>query len=348
MENKQSKREASEKKLEVIPIQPHRFNIETESSEMRKYLQENGYAVIKSVAFPDEIQIAKNLFWDCAENISPNLSRSNPNTWIDKNWVGDPSNGICSFMNHSEFVWKTRLLPLVKKTFAEIWKTSDLIVSFDAANVFRPWRKEESWRTKGGWWHLDQNALTGEHKEGLACVQGLVTYYDATEETGGLCLIPKSHLKFKKVCERAPAARLKIDYVQLSSETEPILQSENAILICAKAGDLILWDSRTIHCNTPSLINNDEGEIKRNKDNNFDIIRLVSYVCMVPFNNASSDVIESRKEGFRLKKPTSHWPTKAIKTALCLDGEPFKIEECNQEMLDLVGFRKNDLRCVIF
>ena len=105
----------------IIPVEPFRFDIETEAQQMLKYLHENGYAVIKAVASNDEIELGKKLFWDWAERISPNLFRGNPNTWTDKNWVGDSNNGICSFINHSEFVWKTRLLPLVKKTFAEIW-----------------------------------------------------------------------------------------------------------------------------------------------------------------------------------------------------------------------------------
>ena len=221
-------------------------------------------------------------------------------------------------------------------------------MSFDAANAFRPWQREANWKTKGGWWHLDQNALTGEHDDDdLACVQGFVTYYDPNEETGGLCLIPKSHFEFKQVCKRAPAARLKIDFVQLSSEIEPVLQSSNAILVCAKAGDLVIWDSRTIHCNTPSLLKESQCFININEKYD-DIIRLVSYVCMVPYKHASRGVIESRKKGFIFKKPTGHWPTKEIKTELCVDDKPIKIDECSKEVLDLVGFREKSWICIIF
>ena len=31
------------------------------------------------------------------------------------------------------------------------------------------------------------------------------------------------------------------------------LEGLEAKLVCANAGDLLLWDSRTVHCNTPSL-----------------------------------------------------------------------------------------------
>lgn len=338
-------------RLEVplIPYSPPRFDIASESFQIVEYLNKYGYAVVKNVASENEIFEARKLFWDWAEKISPNLSRKDPESWTDKNWVGNPNNGICAFVHHSEFAWKTRLLPLVKKAFSEIWKSSDLIVSFDSANAFRPWQREITWQTKGGWWHIDQNSLTGEHAQGRVCVQGFVTYYDATQETGGLCLIPKSHIDFKKVCERASSAKLGSDFVPVIIEEEPILQNENGILILLQAGDLVLWDSRTIHCNTPGWKDqkNQINEISNNNENYNELIRLISYVCMVPYSRASRKVIESRKQGFILKKPTSHWPTKEITTYLTCDDEPFKIEECSKEMLELVGFRENKNFCNI-
>jgi hypothetical protein len=47
----------------------------------------------------------------------------------------------------------------------------DLVVSFDGGNAFRPWRHNPSWKTKGGWWHVDQNSLKGEQRRGRVCVQ---------------------------------------------------------------------------------------------------------------------------------------------------------------------------------
>jgi hypothetical protein len=42
------------------------------------------------------------------------------------------------------------MLPKIKKTFQAIWNTDDLIVSFDAGNVFRPWKYNAKWKTSGG------------------------------------------------------------------------------------------------------------------------------------------------------------------------------------------------------
>merc|ERR1712154_110905 len=39
------------------------------------------------------------------------------------------------------------------------------------------------------------------------------------------------------------------------------------LLICCKAGDLVLWDSRTIHCNSPSLLSAEQMQTKYSAQN---------------------------------------------------------------------------------
>lgn len=74
---------------------------------------------------------------------------------------------------------------------AAIWGTSALLCSFDGLNVFRPWSAgsggKAHWRTRGGWFHVDQNPRL---RPGRHCVQGLVTLTDCTEASGGLVVIP--------------------------------------------------------------------------------------------------------------------------------------------------------------
>lgn len=133
----------------------------------------------------------------------------------------------------------------------QVWGgDDDLIVSFDGGNAFRPWKINRSWSTKGGWWHVDQvcrfaypyvfclnasqNSLRGPHRCGRVCVQGLVTYYDATEDTGGLCVIPASHRAHDELCNRSASAKSLIDFVSVNAH-DPIL-SGGGILVCAQAG----------------------------------------------------------------------------------------------------------------
>jgi hypothetical protein len=252
-----------------------RFNLRTENEvyDMLSHLDQEGYAVIaNAVPTHEEIEQLKDLFWNCIETTSnQTITRDDPISWSDANgWPGNKSTGIISSpsFNHSSFMWNLRLLPRVKEAFSHIWKTNDLLVSFDAGNAFRPWKHNSQWVTEGSWWHIDQNALKGPSRQGRVCVQGLVSLFDATSETGGLCVIPRSHLLHQEICERSPSAKLMTDYVHIPVN-DPLFASASSadsstvsasakdlvpVVVGCKAGDLILWDSRLIHCNSPSSL----------------------------------------------------------------------------------------------
>ena len=136
------------------------------------------------------------------------ISRDDPETWQNLDiFMRFPEKGILSNrgLNHSNFMWKTRRLPKVRRAFGLIWGTDvdadaqpetlesdaqpetlesntpndveidsnsnkatthriperDLVVSYDGANAFRPWKRKYDWLTTGDWWHLDQNAELG-------------------------------------------------------------------------------------------------------------------------------------------------------------------------------------------
>jgi len=310
-----------------------------------EYLSMNGYAVVASVANAEQIAKAKDNFWNFNEEKRPKLKSNNIGTWSGTNWLPSVNNGILGQyeFNHSNFLWETRLLPNVRETFSAIWGSGDLIVSFDGGNAFRPWKYDPSWATDGGWWHVDQNSFNRPHRQGKVCVQGLVTYYDATPETGGLCVVPKSHLSHDSLCMRTRAAKCGMDYFEI--DLDDSLMQNGGVLVEAKAGDLLLWDSRTIHCNTPAL--NLEEYFSNNpfnpddparKKTNWDIIRLVGYVCMLPFTCANAEVVEQRKHAFIHHVGTSHWPTIPI-IFNNLSPHPRDITTCSKEMLSLVGYR---------
>lgn len=156
---------------------------------------------------------------------------------------------------------------------------------------------------------MDQNAaLPG--KDGRVCVQGLVTFTDATPETGGLCVIPGSHKGFKELCQRAHSHRLPGDFVPVQAG-DPVFELGGR-LVCAKAGDLLLWDSRCVHCNTPGV--GEPGTLGAGSDSKTDaaaaaeLLRVVGYVCMTPAGWASRDILGKRKDAFIHHVGTNHCP----------------------------------------
>eukprot|EP00300_Choanocystis_sp_HF-7_P001523 c11232_g1_i1.p1 GENE.c11232_g1_i1~~c11232_g1_i1.p1 ORF type:complete len:133 (-),score=27.24 c11232_g1_i1:18-416(-) len=129
------------------------------------------------------------------------------------------------------------------------------------------------------------------------------------------------------------------------------------ILVCARAGDAILWDSRTVHCNAPGtaipwneceelrdrslpVLQNikpccvgEEFEYEAQKPD--ELLRMIGYVCMVPRSKASEEVLERRKQAFAQDITTTHFPQYFYVSA---DGREFpeKDFELTAEQLALV------------
>eukprot|EP00040_Diaphanoeca_grandis_P036342 m.231390 g.231390 ORF g.231390 m.231390 type:complete len:244 (-) comp33600_c0_seq4:178-909(-) len=85
----------------------------------------------------------------------------------------------------------------------------------------------------------------------MACVQGLVTLTVADETTGGLCVIPGSHKDHTAFCKRFKYHMATGDYIPVKKGD--VILNKGGVLLEAKPGDLLLWDSRTVHCNTRAL-----------------------------------------------------------------------------------------------
>jgi hypothetical protein len=68
--------------------------------------------------------------------------------------------------------------------------------------MFRPWQHPDliSACTQSGWYHVDQ----GRSLRGPQCIQGVLTLTDCNESTGGLCIIPKSHLYHDELVDSLP------------------------------------------------------------------------------------------------------------------------------------------------
>ena len=105
--------------------------------------------------------------------------------------------------------------------------------------------------TDGGWWHLDQNSILPS-KSGKVCVQGLVSLTDCDATTGGLCVIPGSHLAHASLCESSKLGNaLKQDFVPIDANHD-ILKQPKKLVTCL-AGDLCVWDSRLVRELTHNL-----------------------------------------------------------------------------------------------
>lgn len=330
--------ESGTKALTAEPSPRFDFGDPEDAARGLAYLEEHGYVVAKAVMSPEEVRKARGLFWDFVEGLPARIGwdrgnrRDDPSTWT-KSFPGSTRTGIVSSMGAGQapFSWYVRTRPRVKPVFEAIWNTKDLIVSFDGFNAFRPWNKEPGLRTAGGWYHVDQNVHT---KPGKVCVQGLVSMYDQSTRSGGLTIIPGSHKDFKSAGLRINP-RHRDDFVPIP-RGDPILRSASPRLVVCKAGDMCLWDSRTVHCNSPGFGPNagapdakdaKVGEVKAkqvaadatSKPDPAPLLRLACYVCMTPTRMATGKTLNLRRDAVKKNRTTTHWPHE-------LNGSGYRLE----------------------
>lgn len=248
----------------------------------------------------------------------------------------------------------------------------DLLVSFDSAGVFRPWRERQK-PTKGGWYHTDQNYWnTGQ--QGFACVQGLVTLTDVHEGTGGLALYPGSHHHFAQLSR---LKRVKQEYEDCSEEyvrfhekdLQQVLGKRRTApcLVRAHAGDMILWDSRVVHSGTPSWypgagVSQESGQEHSKcagltavggstfpdlaqdwRESPSALLRIAGYVCMMPASRIPAPrrdhVLDVRKRIFARGWSTTHWPLQPALGAKEAEPQLRLQAPANRTQRRLIGFR---------
>ncbi|CAF0729747.1 unnamed protein product [Adineta steineri] len=287
-----------------------RFSLEDDEALKKglTYLNENGYVVISDVMNQDEINESKNLLWKYLADFSNGtIQRDQPETW-SSNWPSFGTHGVISGdgIGQSDFMWNIRSNPQVKKFYARLWNTQQLLVSFDGCGIFRDWRYNPIWKTNGGWNHVDQNP---KNKPNRCCIQGFVSHTNQNEKTGGLIVFPPSHLRFTELCDIMKDSR---DYVKVPSD-HPIINQGKTLgkLVHCQVGDLVLWDSRTIHCNSPATA---IGELQ--KDEPVDLLRIVAYVSMSPpsfiHGQTLDEFREKRKQMVKNNCTTNHWSTELV------------------------------------
>ena len=241
----------------IEPTYVHAPRFAPGSAESIAYLTEHGYAVIAGVLAPDECARALELTWDYLEELGTGIDRHDWTTWDDDRWPTAVHGGILPGhgIGHAAAQWFIRGVPAVKQAFAAIWDDDDLLVSFDGMALWRPWALKESWKTNrgGSWLHIDQHPIT---RPGMQCVQGLVNLLPTSPATGGNVLIPGSHKTFASIPEAYPQRLgripLDVDHFRFPAD-DPLLAGTPPIMCHLEAGDLLFWDSRTIHCSSSGL-----------------------------------------------------------------------------------------------
>jgi ectoine hydroxylase-related dioxygenase (phytanoyl-CoA dioxygenase family) len=314
------------------------------SDQIRKQLDINGYVVIPKILTNDEIKSGRDGLFNWLEMISDGeITENIYSRYADKGDCKGADNvditkmpycygkkGIIQWYNvgHSQFVWDIRQNSAVVKVFSDIWKTDELLVSFDGINIQLPTEITKKYSDPFGleWHHMDQR------KTGLLCIQGFVNLEDTTDEDGCLIVRPKSH-QFHTAFMDEFGEEFVSDWIKLGKKHLEWFDKRELkpIRVAAPKGSIVLWDSRVVHANATAV---------RNRKNKGDF-RLVVYVCMVPKERASQETLRKKQKYFNERRMTNHWPT-PVKV---FPVKPFLRGKENEIYLDkLMAQRSCDLK----
>lgn len=108
--------------------------------DFRDDLTKDGFAVIKGVIPPDRVTQYRERAKDWLLSFDTELDFEDNKTWTENNLP--VQNKIRTFagyyVSHEKFMWDARMEPTVLETFATLWGTDELLVSFDSLNITFP------------------------------------------------------------------------------------------------------------------------------------------------------------------------------------------------------------------
>lgn len=283
-----------------------------------KQLKDNGYCVIPDILSQDEIEYAKSEFRKWQLTIPDH----------DRLHIKINPHGIYKYhrVGHTRHAWFIRTRPKVQSVFKDIWKTDELVVSFDGSCYIS---KDSVFKDKI-WTHTDQSCKSSE----LKCYQAYVSLTDNKERTfrvyEGSHNIHEEYFKERvtplnlKMTEINKSLKAENDKEERDEELISTLEEEKKVIekqikkfhgnwqlidhdvlksledkkrvLDVKAGSLVLWDSRAFHQNQYGEPNSEE--------------RMVQYVCYLPKKHPlnTKNMEKKRLKYFKEQRTTSHWP----------------------------------------
>ena len=240
-------------------------------------LQEKGYCIITNVLNKDEIEFAREKYFEWYES-TPDLAEQhlklNPHNIMKYHEAA-----------HQEFAWYIKTNPKVINIFKKIYNTEDLVVSFDGCCYY----PKNTKLSTNCWTHTD---ISPKLSKDMNCIQGFISLTDNKENS--LLVYEGSNKLHTQYFKDRNMEKESNNWQMIDKDYLRTIEN-NRIVLNVPAGSMVLWDSRTFHQN-----------IMQNKDEE----RLVQYVCYLPKNHKKNTktMKEKRYKYFTERRLTSHWP----------------------------------------
>ncbi|GAA6031394.1 hypothetical protein JCM8097_005640 [Rhodosporidiobolus ruineniae] len=294
----------------------------------KRDLEDDGFAIVRGAISP----VSAATYTDAAYRWARTLHGfdiDDKTTWKAV-YLPVGENGLVNGYSvaHEKWVWDARME--VVGVFGELWATKELLVSFDAINLSIPVGPHARTDIEPAkpWPHIDQQPEP-EDRPGLQfeLAQGLLAMTPSGPNDGGLVVLKGSHAVVRRFFEETGGPKAKQDYghrnyYEFTADDLKWFRQQpgvEEIKVETQPGDLVLWDSRTIHWNrTPTA----------------EQVRVAVYVCMAPRSLASPAVLETRRRCFEQRLATTHWPAPFVVVPLDEYGPPMRNGEVDPRSRD--------------
>ncbi|WVQ84047.1 hypothetical protein IAT38_006192 [Cryptococcus sp. DSM 104549] len=278
--------------------------------DWRGRLKDDGYVVIPALSREKALEYrSRALGW--VEAFGLGFDRNDPSTWTPDHMPVNHMGGMYTSegygLAHEQWIWDLKQEPGILGAFETLWGTDKLVTSFDGGAIMLPHPdlKTVGPKPEVHWEHIDLSPS----RQGFFVAQSLINLNDNGPEDGGLLVMKGSSALMKKFFDqrgRPPIPAEFIDHYRFTLEEKQwfIDQGCEWIKVCADPGDLIIWDSATMHQNRPPSSDRD---------------RVVHYICMGPADQLTEEDLAARARAWREQKPTTHTPFQGV---VCRVYEP--------------------------
>ncbi|OJZ85436.1 hypothetical protein ASPFODRAFT_165485 [Aspergillus luchuensis CBS 106.47] len=262
-------------------------------------LHTKGWTVVRGALPRDRALAYADKAYEWLESWDLGFDRKDPSTRKAANLPWHTHGGLYSRygVGHEQFVWDLKSEPGLVEKWEQIWGTRELLVSFDGVNLSLP----EMERPKtdpifAPWAHVDQSPFNSK----FDTVQGIVNLLPNGPEDGGLMVFEGSSACYTELWQHFDHKKGEKGwstwaYQSVDEDMCQWLEARGCkwTKVCAEPGDLLLWDSRTIHYGAaPSSVND----------------RFAAYVCYKPAAAISEEARSVRLQAFETKQNTTHDP----------------------------------------
>ena len=97
------------------------------------------------------------------------------------------------------------------------------------------------------------------------------------------------------------------DWMEVDKDDNAILDPSKIVSCLLQPGDMMLWDSRTVHCSYPAK---EIADSPATGTKNMGLIRAATAVAMMPAEGIPDDIIQARKDAVEQSRTLTHWANK--------------------------------------